>query len=99
MIYFIKDKNGKLGHPTKKGQMITRKLKNGTAKIVNRTKDTLTVQFTDKEFRDEDTVDAEFRFSIDPGMTIGFALFKIYKNKITLLLSGHLETRSSDVTK
>src|SRR6056297_2992408 len=99
MIYFIKDKYGKSGHPTKKGQMITRKLKNGAAKIISRTKDTLTVQFLDKEFKDEDTVNAEFRVGIDPGMTIGFSLYKIYKEKITLLLSGHLESRSSDITK
>src|SRR6056297_1968699 len=99
MIYFIKDKHGKLGHPTKKGNMVTRKLKNGTAKIISRTKDTLTVQFIDKEFKDEDTVDVEFRVGIDPGMTVGFSLYKIFKEKITLLLSGHLESRSSDITK
>ena len=100
MIYFIKDKYGKSGHPTKKGQMITRKLKNSTAKIISRTKDTLTVQFLDKVFDSSKTVDAEFRVGIDPGVShIGFSLYKIYKDKIILLLSGELETRTSEVTK
>src|SRR6056297_1952349 len=100
MIYFIKDKYGKNGHPTKKGQMITRKLKNSTAKIISRTKDTLTVQFLDKVFDSSKTVDAEFRVGIDPGVShIGFSLYKIYKDKIILLLSGELETRTSEVTK
>jgi len=99
MIYFIVDKNGNRGHPTKKGQMITRKIKNGTAKIISRTKDSLTVKFLDREFKDEDTVDAEFRVGLDPGMTIGFAIYKIFNQTITLLISGEAETRSSDITK
>ncbi len=100
MIYFMKDKNGKLGHPTRRADMITKHLKRGTIKIISRTKDTLTVQFLDKEFHDEDTVDAEFRMSIDPGVNhIAFAVHKIFKNKITLLLSGELETRTSNVSK
>ncbi|MCF7910840.1 HNH endonuclease [Candidatus Pacearchaeota archaeon] len=100
MIYFIKDKNNKRGHPTKKGQMITRKLKNGTAKIISRTKDSLTVKLLDIEFKDEDTVDAEFRVGIDPGANhIGFALYKIYKQNITLLISGEADIRSNNITK
>lgn len=100
MIYFMMDKNGKLGHPTRRNDMITRKLKNGTAKIVSRTKDSLTVKFLDKEFKDEDTVDAEYRVGLDPGIThVGFALYKIFKEKITLLISGEAEIRSTDVSK
>src|SRR6056297_590631 len=100
MLYFMIDKDGKLGHPTRRTDMITKHLNRGTAKIISRTKDTLTIQFLDKEFKDEDTVDAEFRVGIDPGVShIGFSLYKIYKEKITLLLSGELETRTSDVTK
>ena len=38
------DKNGKRGHPTRRNDMITRKLKNNTAKIISRTKDSLTVK-------------------------------------------------------
>src|SRR6056297_221512 len=100
MIYFVKDKNGKRGHPTKKGHMITRKLKNSTAKIISRTKDSLTVKLLDKEFRDEDTVDAEFRIGIDPGTDyVGISLYKIYNDTITLLISGEAKIRSTEVTK
>src|SRR6056297_972721 len=99
MLYFMIDKDGKLGHPTRRADMITKHLNRGAAKIISRTKDTLTVQFLDKEFKDEDTVNAEFRVGIDPGMTVGFSLYKIYNQKITLLLSGELESRSSDITK
>jgi len=100
MIYFVKDKNGKRGHPTKKGHMITRKLKNNTAKIISRTKDSLTVKLLDKEFKDEDTVDAEFRIGIDPGTDhVGISLYKIYNDTITLLISGEAKIRSTEVTK
>ena len=61
MIYFMKDKTGKLGHPTRRTDMITKHLNRGTAKIISRTKDTLTVQFLDKVFDSSTTVDAEFR--------------------------------------
>ena len=94
------DKDGKLGHPTRRADMITKHLKRGTAKIISRTKDTLTVQFLNKVFDLSKTVDAEFRIGIDPGVShIGFSLYKIYKEKITLLLSGELKTRTSEVSK
>src|SRR6056297_2277685 len=100
MIYFIIDKHGKSGHPTRRTDMITKHLKRGTVKIISRTKDTLTVQFLDKVFNSSKTVDVEFRVGIDPGVShIGFSLYKIYNQKITLLLSGELESRSSDITK
>ena len=89
MIYFMKDKNGKLGHPTRRADMITKHLNRDTAKIISRTRDTLIVQFLDKVFDSSKTVNAEFRIGVDPGVShIGFSLYKIYKNKITLLLSG-----------
>ncbi len=100
MLYFMVDKDGKLGHPTRRADMITKHLNRGTAKIISRTKDTLTVQFLNKVFDLSKTVDAEFRIGIDPGVShIGFSLYKIYKEKITLLLSGELKTRTSEVSK
>ena len=100
MIYFMKDKNGKLGHPTRRADMITKHLKRGTAKIIRRTKDTITIQLLDKEFHDEDTVDVEFRLGLDPGYKhIGFAVFKIFNNNITKLFCGEVETRTPDITK
>ena len=100
MIYFMLDKNGKLGHPTRRSDMITKHLKRGTAKIIRRTKDTITVQLLNKEFHNEDTVDAEFRLGLDPGYKhIGFTVFKILNNNITKLFSGEIETRTPDITK
>src|SRR6056297_489272 len=100
MIYFMKDKHGKPGHPTRRTDMITKHLNRGTAKIISRTRDTLTIQFLNKVFDSSKTVDAEFRVGIDPGVShIGFSLYKIYKDKIILLLSGELETRTSEVSK
>ena len=51
MIYFTIDKNGKRGHPTTKFKFIRKQLRNGTAKIISRTKDSLTVKFLDREFK------------------------------------------------
>ena len=53
MIYFMLDKNGKQGHPTRRADLVTKHLKRGTAKIVRRTKDTITIQLLDKEFHDD----------------------------------------------
>jgi hypothetical protein len=47
MIYFMIDKNGKRGHPTRRNDMITKHLKRDTAKIISRTKDSLTVKLLD----------------------------------------------------
>ena len=100
MIYFTIDKNGKRGHPTTKFKFVSKQLRDGTAKIVRRTKDTITIQLLDKEFHDKDTVDAEFRLGLDPGYKhIGFALFKIFKDNITKLFCGEVETRTPAITK
>lgn len=99
MLYFTQDRNGKQGHPTINNKLITSKLKKGSIKIIRRTKDTMLVKFVNKIFNNSDTVDAEFRLGIDPGVNhIGFALYKIFKNNIRLLLSGEAEIRSTSVS-
>jgi len=100
MIYFMLDKNGKQGHPTTKFKFVSKQLRDGTAKIVSRTKDTITIQLLNKEFHDEDTVDSEFRLGLDPGYKhIGFSVFKIFKDNIIKLFCGEVETRTPDITK
>ena len=100
MVYIIDSRNN-VGHPTQKHDMIRRLINNGRAKIVRRLgKNIILVQLLDKVFDSSKTIDCEFRIGIDPGYThVGFAIFKISGFKITKLLSGELETRTSEVTK
>ena len=79
--------------------MIGRLIRCGRAKIVMRyNKDIIVVQILDKVFKKSETIDCEFRIGIDPGYQhIGFALYKIFNNKIIKLLAGELETRTSKV--
>ena len=86
MIYFMVDKDGKLGHPTRRDDMVKKYLDRGTAKIINQTKNTLTVQFLDKVFDLDKSVNAEFKIKLNQDSSdIGFSLYKIYKGETTLL--------------
>ena len=100
MVYIIDARNN-VGHPTQKHDMIRRLIKKQRAKIVRRLgKNVIVVQLLDKVFDSSKTIECEFRIGIDPGYThIGFAIFKITGFKITKLLSGEVETRTSEVTK
>jgi len=97
------DSQGNIGHPTRKGRMVRRLLKKGKAKVIAggvKKGQPLLIQLLDKVFDKSKTIDTEFRIGIDSGYKyIGYSLFKIYKNHIELLLSGEVETRTSEVTK
>ncbi len=100
MLVFVIDKNGKMGHPTRKCGMIRRKLKNGSAKVVRRFGKTIVVQLKEVEFKDEDTIDCKFVLGIDPGYKyIGYYIIKLYKNKVFDILSGEVETRTEEIKK
>jgi len=97
------DSQGNIGHPTRKGRMVRRLLKKGKAKVIAggvKKGQPLLIQLLDKVFDKSKTINVEFRIGIDPGYKhIGYSLFKIYENHIELLLSGKVETRTSEVTK
>lgn len=102
MLYFTLDKRNNIGHPTVKGRLITKKLKNNSAKIISRTKDTMVIQFLDILFDESKTINCEFRLGLDPGSKyIGFALLKIDPIRLTIktLLKGTANIRSIDVPK
>ena len=69
---FIIDKNGKPLAPTKKWDMVYRKLKNRTAKIIR--KKPFTVQFLDKEIPEDVVIKSTL--CLDPGKTTGVAVVK-----------------------
>jgi len=78
---YIIDKNGKPLAPTKKWDMVYRKLRNGTAKIVR--KKPFAVQFLDKQISDEKVT--ESTLCLDPGRTTGIAVIKNDTNEVVFL--------------
>jgi len=102
MITFVIDSRNNIGHPTRKGRMVRRLLKKGKAKVLKgglKKGQPLLIQIF-KKFDKSKTIKANFRIGIDPGYKhIGYSVFKIYKNHIELLLTGEVETRTSEVTK
>ena len=73
--------------------MIHRWIKQGKAKFK---KHNLVQVF--KQFNPAKTVPAKFVVGIDPGYkNIGYAVYKIYNNKITELVSGEVVTRTSEI--
>jgi len=103
MITFVIDSRNNVGHPTRKGRMVRRLLKKGKAKVLKgslKKGQPLLIQLLDKVFDKSKTIKANFRIGIDPGYKhIGYSVFKIYKNHIDLLLTGEVETRTSEITK
>jgi len=98
VIYLVDGKNNPL-HPTKKLDMIRRWIKQNKAEIAKLSENIILIQVF-KIFDKSKTINCEFRIGIDPGYkNIGFALFKIYKDSITKLFSGEVNTRTSEVTK
>jgi len=99
MVYIVDARNN-IGHPTQKHDMVGRLIRNNKAKIIRRFgKNVIIVQLLNKVFDSSETIDCEFRIGIDPGYKhIGFALFKIFNFKIIKLLSGELESRTSQIT-
>ena len=95
IMYFIIDGRNRIQHPTIKSDMICRWLKSGKAKkLANNL-----VRVT-KVFNQAKTVKCQFKVGIDPGYkNIGFAVFKIYKNKIQEILSGTVVTRTPQITE
>jgi len=98
MIYIV-DARNKIGHPTKKHDMVGRLIRNERAKIIKRlNKDVMIVQLLTKVFSKSETIDCEFRIGIDPGYAnIGFAVFKIHGNIITKLIKGEACLRTKKI--
>ena len=78
---YVVDKTCKPLAPTKKWDMIYRKLKNGTAKIVR--KKPFVVQFLDKEIPEDEIVKSTL--CLDPGNTTGIAVIKRDTNDVVFL--------------
>lgn len=98
-MIFLVDKNKHPLHPTTKYDMIRRWRKQGLARILKVVNKVVIVQVY-KEFDKSKTIDCEFRIGIDPGYNnIGYILHKIYNNKITRLLVGQVNLRTSEITK
>ena len=98
MLVFVMDKNGRMGHPTRKCGMIRRKLKQGKAKIVHRFQDTIVVKIFDLVIDEDKTVDCKFILGIDPGYSnIGYYVIKVVDGKVYDILSGELKTRTEKI--
>ena len=78
---YVIDKTGKPLAPTKKWDMVYRKLKNGTAKIVR--KKPFTIQFLDKEVKEEEII--KCTLCLDPGKTTGIAVIKSNTKEVVFL--------------
>jgi len=99
MLYFIEDVDGKIGHPTKKADMIRRWLKSGKAKFKKRSKDWILVKIV-KKIDPSKTIQCQFQIGVDPGyLNIGFTIYKVTTNSIEKILVGEVELRTNQVTE
>lgn len=104
MVTFIVDGKNNILHPTTKSDMVYRWLKRGEAKVLKgglRRGEPILIQVF-KKFNRPTKDNSEFRIGIDPGYKhIGYCIYKINtkKQNITKLISGEVETRTSEVTK
>ena len=92
------DGRNNLGHPTKKCDMIRRKLRQGKAKVIRRMYNTMLVQLTDVVFSTP-KCDCKFIMGIDPGyQNIGYYIIKVHStNTIDGILGGEVTTRTSQI--
>ena len=104
MVTFLIDGKNNILHPTKKSDMIYRWLRQGKAKVLKgglKPGQPLLVQVF-KTFMKPTKCNCEFRIGIDPGYKhIGYCIYKIDVEKQTIitLISGEVETRTSEITK